>query len=30
MILEKIKVLGEKNVPVPFCPPKFTQGLTLD
>jgi len=30
MILEKITVLGEKRVPVPFFPPKITQGLVLE
>jgi hypothetical protein len=30
MILEKITVLGEKHVPVPFFLPKITQGLALE
>jgi hypothetical protein len=30
IILEKINVLGEKRVPMPFFLPKITQGLALE
>jgi hypothetical protein len=30
MILEKITVRGQKRAPVPFFPPKITQGMASE